>query len=186
MIGDIARRAVLEEGFRECKHLRAEIRLDNKPVGMGETPDESPLCRYTLGMYYLIYRRATEERYADKPYLLVCDLYRMQKVRFSGWRECETVSYSKNGTETSLVTRWLIQNCGLSEDTFRAARNNLGIDIVLGFRMTDYMKKVSGREDMKQIITPYDCSIDAYIEEKRKNGEYKGEVQKDGSPVSGA
>ena len=143
MIGDTAKAALnLPDSMPT---FRALIRLDNKPLEPGDTPQTNPLVRFTNFSYYVRFLPSSKEQAKGKPFLLVSDLLPKNKIRFRTIMQLYKIELPE--------VKWLLQNCNISSKLLGIAANNIRMPVYLAFDIVKYndkLRKQLSKEERKQ------------------------------------
>lgn len=160
MLGDNARRALLEVYGRGVLQSCALINLDSEPLKPYDMPLTNPSLRYTKMRYYIRYipaLRVTQKK-RKKKYVIYSDLIertRLESFRFDTWEEVE--EEAKHNKEI----RFLLEYTNLNKNLIDILERNLMFDFPLLFDYERYEKTLRDKIEERTGVRPdYSMFID--------------------------
>lgn len=127
---------VLAEQKGHTKGVHAWIRLDSKPLEIGDSPTTNELVKSTDFFYIVRFKPTNASGFQDKPFIIRADVLKGEKIRFRNIMGLEKIA------QNNIAVRWLFKWTNLSGDILRLALYNSFTDIALSFnaqRYADYI-----------------------------------------------
>ena len=137
MIGDNAKRSIIDNSREKKWQKRALTRMDSKPLGLGDNPTTNPDCCLTSCVYTLKYKPIPDsDQYADRPYVIKCDLFSGNRIRFKDFGELNKLSRSIP------KVKWLLDNTTFSQRMLAIAKLHPDMPIPFCLDTVLYEKKL--------------------------------------------
>lgn len=147
MIGDNAKRSIIDNSRGKKWQKRACVRFDSKPLEKGDNPATNPDCCYTSGQYTIKYKPIPDsDQFADKPYVIKCDLFSGNKVRFSNYRNLQFKS------QTDPKVKWIIENTTLTPDLLGIAKRHPAMPIPFCLDTVRYCERLGRAKDISRFL----------------------------------
>lgn len=129
-----------KELLGECKARtrgsRAMVRMDSRPLEIGDFPTTNELVRDTDFFYILRFRPTNACGLQDKPFLLKADVLKGGKIRFKNGIQLYTIR------QHNPALAWIMKWTNLSKELLHIAMNNYMTDIILRFDTIAYTKHI--------------------------------------------
>lgn len=123
---------VLAEQKGHTKGVHAWVRLDSKPLEIGDSPTTNELVKSTDFFYIVRFKPTNATGFQDKPFIIRSDVLKGEKIRFRNIMGLEKIA------QNNIAVRWLFKWTNLSGDILRLALYNSFTDIVLSFNAQRY------------------------------------------------
>lgn len=147
MIGDNAKRSIIDNSREKKWQKRACVRFDGKALEKGDNPGENPNCCYTSGQYTVKYKPVPDSDYfADKPYVIKCDLFSGNKVRFTNYRHLQFQG------KTNPKIQWLLDNTTLTPHLIGIAKRHPAMPIPFCFDVLKYCDRLGENETISRFL----------------------------------
>lgn len=97
MIGDNAKRSIIDNSREKKWQKRALANVNGIPLTIGDNPNTNPDCCFTSCVYTVKYKPIPDsDQYADKPYVIKCDLFAGNRIRFRDYKDLVVMAESIN------------------------------------------------------------------------------------------
>lgn len=155
---------VLAEQKGHTRGSRALIRLDSKPLEIGDSPTTNELVKSTDFFYLVRFKPTNASGFQDRPFLLRADVLPGEKIRFRNIMGLEKIA------QENKAVRWLMKWTNLSADILRLALYNSFTDIALRFDAKKYSEYIMSQlpEDTPNYYGVFLPKNEAIIETKKK------------------
>lgn len=142
MIGDNAKRSIIDNSREKKWQKRAMTRMDGKPLRFGDNPSTNSDCCFTSCVYTLKYKPIPDsDQFADKPYVIKCDLFAGNRIRFRDYGDLQKMSASIN------KVRWLLDNTTFKQRMLATAKRHPDMPIPFVLDVIEYEKKLVAQGD---------------------------------------
>lgn len=142
MIGDNAKRSIIENSREKKWQKRAMTRMDSKPLGLGDNPTTNPDCCLTSGVYTIKYKPIPDnDQFADRPYVIKCDLFAGNRIRFKDFGDLNKISRSIP------KVKWLLENTTFSQRMLAIAKLHPDTPIPFVLDVVQYEKRLKAQGD---------------------------------------
>lgn len=135
MIKDMARGALAESTFQKSIFTRAKVNIYDIKLKNGDEPSTNPHIKLTNMNYYVKYSPKPFKA-KGKPFILVSDILKNGRMRFSGWEVLEHMS------KTDPEIQWLFRNTPLCKEHLIVAGENIDMVIPFSLNIPEYEKKI--------------------------------------------
>ena len=147
MIGDNAKRSIIDNSREKKWQKRASVRIDSKPLEKGDCPATNLNCCYTTGSYTVKYKPIPDsDQFADKPYVIKCDLFSGNKVRFSNYRNLQFKG------QTDAKVKWIVENTTLTPELLGMAKRHPTMPIPFCLDVVKYSERLGRRNDISRFL----------------------------------
>lgn len=155
---------VLAEQKGHTRGSRALIRLDSKPLEIGDSPTTNELVKLTDFFYLVRFKPTNASGFQDRPFLIRADVLPGEKIRFRNIMGLEKIA------QENKAVRWLMKWTNLSADILRLALYNSFTDIALRFDAQKYSDYILSQmpEDTPKYYGVFLPKNEAIIETKKK------------------
>lgn len=155
---------VLAEQKGHTRGSRALIRLDSKPLEIGDSPTTNELVKSTDFFYLVRFKPTNASGFQDRPFLIRADVLPGEKIRFRNIMGLEKIA------KENKAVRWLMKWTNLSADILRLALYNSFTDIALRFDAKKYSEYIMSQlpEDTPNYYGVFLPKNEAIIEIKKK------------------
>lgn len=155
---------VLAEQKGHTRGSRALIRLDSKPLEIGDSPTTNELVKSTDFFYLVRFKPTNASGFQDRPFLIRADVLPGEKIRFRNIMGLEKIA------QENKAVRWLMKWTNLSADILRLALYNSFTDIALRFDAKKYSEYIMSQlpEDTPNYYGVFLPKNEAIIEIKKK------------------
>ena len=155
---------VLAEQKGHTRGSRAMIRLDSKPLEIGDSPTTNELVKSTDFFYLVRFKPTNASGFQDRPFLIRADVLPGEKIRFRNIMGLEKIA------KENKAVRWLMKWTNLSADILRLALYNSFTDIALRFDAKKYSEYIMSQlpEDTPNYYGVFLPKNEAIIEIKKK------------------
>ena len=138
MIGDNAKRCIIEETSPKVSYRRARVSFKNLPLKNGETPIENPDLTQTDGMYAI--KHQPNKLFKWGPYIIFCDLFDGKKIRVESYEDM--VERAQLDDERAPMFKFLLEWSNISPKHFEIAKAHIMMAVPFTFNITDYYKMI--------------------------------------------
>ena len=155
---------VLAEQKGHTRGSRALIRLDSKPLEIGDSPTTNELVKSTDFFYLVRFKPTNASGFQDRPFRIRADVLPGEKIRFRNIMGLEKIA------QENKAVRWLMKWTNLSGDILRLALYNSFTDIALRFDAQKYSDYILSQmpEDTPKYYGVFLPKNEAIIETKKK------------------
>lgn len=142
MIGDNAKRSIIDNSREKKWQKRALTRMDSKPLGLGDNPATNPDCCMTSGAYTVKYKPIPDnDQFADRPYVIKCDLFAGNRIRFKNLGDLNKMAYSIS------KVKWLLENTTFDQRMLAIAKLHPDTPIPFVLDVVKYEKRLKAQGD---------------------------------------
>lgn len=146
MIGDNARRCIIESSIPKGLFVRARFSFEIEPLKEGETPIENPNLCQTNGLYYIKYLPI--KLYKWGPFLLRCDLFDGEKIRVADYKS--VLGQANGNGEKAKFFKFLIEWTNISPKLFEIAKEHYGMPIPFSFKIEKYYRTILKKQNKRK------------------------------------
>lgn len=146
MIGDNAKRCIIEDSTPMVLFRRARVSLKNEPLVEGETPIENPDLTQTEGLYILKYQPTKLFKWG--PFLINCDLFDGKKIRVKSYDNIVERANSKD--ENARFFKFLLEWTNLSPTHFEIAKEHIVMAVPFCFNIDKYYKMIQRKKHTRK------------------------------------
>lgn len=142
MIGDNAKRSIIDNSREKKWQKRALANVNGLPLKAGDNPATNPDCCFTSGAYTLKYKPIPDsDQFADRPYVIKCDLFSGNRIRFKNYKDLQSLAASIN------KVRWLLDYTNFSQRMLAIAKMHPDTPIPFSLDTVLYEKKLRAKGD---------------------------------------
>lgn len=142
MIGDNAKRSIIDNSREKKWQKRAIANVNGLPLKPGDNPTTNPDCLFTSGAYTLKYKPIPDnDQFADRPYVIKCDLFAGNRIRFKNYGDLQKIAASIN------KVRWLLDNTTFKQRMLATAKRHPDMPIPFSLDVVEYEKKLVAQGD---------------------------------------
>ena len=137
MIGDVAKKVLMEDTVKRALNPRLLISKTEKVPGYGDNPVYNKDLFFTNGVYTLKYKPYSGQNKVEKTkqFLFNCDLFPAKVRRIGSYRMAE--EFAKKGEwQYEFLLKWTT----LTEYHFEIAEKNINLPIPFCFKADEYYK----------------------------------------------
>lgn len=147
MIGDNAKRSIIDNSRDKKWQKRACININSEPLEFGHSPsNDSDYCM-TSGAYTLKYKPIPDsDQFADKPYVIKCDLFAGNKIRFSSYRHLEYKA------QTDKKIKWIVENTTLTPKLLGIAKRHPAMPVPFCLDLEAYCERLGRSNDISRFL----------------------------------
>lgn len=138
MIGDNARRCIIESSIPKGLFVRARVSFKNLPLKEGETPIENSDLTQTDGLYVVKFMPSKIFKWGA--FLIRCDLFDGGKIRVKDYKDflARANKDDANGRRFKFLLEWT----NISPKIFEIAQGHLALPVPFGFQIEKYYKMI--------------------------------------------
>ena len=142
MIGDNAKRSIIDNSREKKWQKRALCDVNGKPLKPGQNPATNPDYCLTSGAYTLKYKPIPDnDQYADRPYVIKCDLFAGNRIRFKNYKDLVVMATNINKIQ------WLLDNTNFSQQMLAIAKLHPDTPIPFVLDVVQYEKRLKAQGD---------------------------------------
>lgn len=138
MIGDNARRCIIEASIPKGLFVRARISFANLPLKEGETPIENSDLTQTDGLYVVKY--LPNKMFKWGAFLIRSDLFDGGKIRVKNYEDL--VERAQKDDINAKRFKFLLEWTNISPKLFDIAKEHLALPVPFGFQIEKYYKMI--------------------------------------------
>ena len=145
MIGDNAKRSIIDNSREKKWQKRALANVNGLPLKAGDNPATNPDCCLTSCVYTLKYKPVPDsDQYADRPYVIKCDLFSGNRIRFKNFKDLQSIAGSVN------KVRWLLDYTTLNSKMLGYAKIHPDMPVPFVLDFEKYEKRLKNQGNMNK------------------------------------
>lgn len=146
MIGDNAKRCIIEDSTPMVLFPRARFSFQNEPLVEGETPIENSNLSQTDGLYNIKFQ--PNKLFKWGPFLISCDLFDGKKIRVSSYDDM--VERAQADDNRAPFFKFLLEWTNLSPTHFEIAKEHIVMAVPFCFNIDKYYKMIQRKKHTRK------------------------------------
>lgn len=146
MIGDNAKRSIIDNSREKKWQKRPLVCVRSEPLQPGQNPMTDEDCLFTTGAYTIKYKPLPDSQYAYRPYVIKCDLFAGNRVRFANMKDLRMMA------EHSHKVKWIIENTTLTSDMLGIAKRHPDMPIPFCLDIVKYCERLGRAKDISRFL----------------------------------
>lgn len=146
MIGDNAKRCIIEDSTPTVLFPRARVSFKNEPLLEGETPIENPNLSQTDGLYSIKYQ--PNKLFKWGAFLISCDLFDGKKIRVSSYEDM--IERANQEDERAPFFKFLLEWTNINPIHFEIAKEHIIMPVPFCFNIEKYYKMIQKKKHTRK------------------------------------